>query len=67
MSAQLKADLADARKRLKQITAHRDRLRDQGLTADRWLEARHDAASKEVAKLAAQIASQRSGFAGQFA
>lgn len=54
MIAQLKADLASARKRLKAIEAHRARL--NGRTPDRWLEQRHSAATQEVNELTAQIA-----------
>lgn len=65
MSAQLKADLAEARKRLKALTAHRDRMK--ALTPDRWLEQRHHAATLEVNRLTAQVAAVRSGFSGHFA
>lgn len=65
MSDQLKAELASAKRQLKGIEAHRARLK--GMTADRWLEARHHAATSEVNRLTAQVAATRSGFAGQFA
>ena len=65
MSDQLKADLADARKRLKAIEAHTKRMK--GLTPDRWLEARHHEIVLEVNRLTAQVAAVRPGFAGHFA